>query len=369
MKPRRNMDIVTDSASRSWEITLRSTEHQSFDLFRYNMEECQPGKKCTEEIPVQDTFDYDIIVLEEPEEKRNSLKALEEKLIHLDELGGAKSVTACLVSSLNKCRLAMIKNKHKVAELLFEKSPENVVKHLKPILLDYGAEPTMELVILTQSEGDFEPLSTMIATRAFCVQMVPVFTKQILSGLRMIHENGIVHKDIRCSNILVERRQTDATTPFTLKIAHFEKAAYLNTESCFGDYPITSPEGSSQFASPEMQQLIFGSDNSTSPVGTATDIFSLGCTVVEMVQRSPPRWIYEKHGTIMEYNFKTERTLTEFVVNLGMLLRWKASPDARILRNFPSASAFVSACLARLPEGRPTSQELETRPFIMGLQM
>ncbi|XP_055350962.1 uncharacterized protein LOC129597448 [Paramacrobiotus metropolitanus] len=358
------MDNKAEGACGSWGIMLSRTEHQILVLNRYNMQKSLPRERCAADIPLHECSGNRSIALEDPTEKQDSLKTLEGKLVHLDRFEGAETASACIVSTFNRERSEMIKDKQNVAEKLAQIASEtkHVLKHLKPVYL----KPITELIILTESESDFQPLAALITTREFRVTLVPEFTKQILSGLCEIHKHGIVHKDIRCSNILVQKHRTGGTITFKLKIAHFEKASHCTRES---DHNIIYPEGSSQFASPEMQQLVFGADKSTVRVDTATDIFSLGCTIIEMVERRPPRWVYEQAGQMMQYNFRVERTLTDFLVNLGTLLRCEAQPDASFLEQFPSASDFVAACLMRLPANRHTCKQLEEHTLITGLQM
>ncbi|XP_055356740.1 uncharacterized protein LOC129601858 [Paramacrobiotus metropolitanus] len=215
------MDSIAERTSGSWGIMLNSMEHQNLELARYNMQKRTAEERYAEDIPLHNSFGNRSIVLEDPQEKQNKLKALEGKLIHPDNFEGAKDASACIVSSLDAQRLEMIKDKQDVAEVLagITSKTKHILKHLKPVYLD----PIEELVILTESERDFHPLSAMLVTREFRITLVPTFTKQIVSGLRMIHEYGIVHKDIRCSNILVQRHQTEGTTNFTLKMPTLKK--------------------------------------------------------------------------------------------------------------------------------------------------
>ncbi|XP_055351009.1 uncharacterized protein LOC129597470 [Paramacrobiotus metropolitanus] len=346
----------------SLDIKLKSTELQYLEFKRFDITVNEDETK--ENAP--NYGDQSVILVEEPEEEQKKSITLRDKLTHSEETANHIPMSASIVSAFegNKCQTELIKQKYKLAEKLAEISPDtkNVMRHLHPKC----PEKIEELIIFTEYEGDLLPLSALITTRQFRVSLVPQFTCQILAGLSVLHKHGIIHKDIRCSNILVQKPVKEAT--YTLKIAHFEKASFDSNKSSLGEHDIC-PEGSSQFSSPEMQELTFDIKDQCNRIGTATDVYSLGCTVIEMVQRSPPRWIYYKDGRMMQYNFKPERTLTEFVINLHTLSINQAEPDTSALGSQGDAVKFVKACIARFPDERSTCEELQKHAFITKPEM
>ncbi|CBI23895.3 unnamed protein product, partial [Vitis vinifera] len=96
-----------------------------------------------------------------------------------------------------------------------------------------------------------------------------VYTKQILNGLKYLHEQNVVHRDIKCANILVDVHGS-------VKIADFglAKATKLND--------VKSCRGTPFWMAPEVVNW------KNEGYGLATDIWSLGCTVLEMLTRRPP---------------------------------------------------------------------------------
>lgn len=89
---------------------------------------------------------------------------------------------------------------------------------------------------------------------------------QVLQGLLYLHEQGVIHRDIKGANILT-------TKDGLVKLADFGVA----TRSNLGE---SSVVGTPYWMSPEVIQL--------SGATTASDIWSLGCTVIELLAGKPP---------------------------------------------------------------------------------
>ena len=101
--------------------------------------------------------------------------------------------------------------------------------------------------------------------------------KQILEGLKYLHQEGIIHRDLKGANILVNEDNV-------AKIADFGTAKLIlnKDSSCRDNIAITSKslKGTPYWMAPEVLRR--------TGHNFSADIWSLGCTVLEMLMGVPP---------------------------------------------------------------------------------
>ncbi|XP_072299076.1 mitogen-activated protein kinase kinase kinase 3 isoform X2 [Eucyclogobius newberryi] len=153
------------------------------------------------------------------------------------------------------------------------------------------------------------------------------YTRQILEGVSYLHGNMIVHRDIKGANIL-----RDSTG--NVKLGDFGASKRLQT-ICMSGTGIRSVTGTPYWMSPE---VISGEG-----YGRKADVWSLGCTVVEMLTEKPPWAEYEAMAAI--FKIATQPTKP--------LLPLRCSEQARDFIH----CIFVEAKL------RPSAEELLRHPF------
>ncbi|KAK3010318.1 hypothetical protein RJ639_011388 [Escallonia herrerae] len=152
------------------------------------------------------------------------------------------------------------------------------------------------------------------------------YTQQILSGLAYLHAKNTIHRDIKGANILVDPNGR-------VKLADFGMAKHITGQSC----PL-SFKGSPYWMAPEVIK-------NTGGCNLAVDIWSLGCTILEMATTKPPWSQYEGVAALFK---------------IGNSKELPAIPD----HLSDEGKDFVRLCLQRNPLQRPTAAQLLEHPFV-----
>ncbi|XP_073018790.1 mitogen-activated protein kinase kinase kinase 5-like isoform X2 [Primulina eburnea] len=171
---------------------------------------------------------------------------------------------------------------------------------------------------------------------AITESVVRNFTRHILCGLAYLHSKKTIHsyrhfcRDIKGANLLVDAYGV-------VKLADFGMAKHLT-----GQAANLSMRGSPYWMAPEL--LNFGMQkDANSDLALAVDIWSLGCTIIEMLNGKPPWSEYE-----------------------GAAALFKAIKETPPIPETLSADGkdFLRRCFCRNPADRPTASMLLDHPFV-----
>ena len=160
--------------------------------------------------------------------------------------------------------------------------------------------------------------------------LIKKYTLQILHGLQHIHSKHIIHCDLKCANILL-----DGSTG-VVKIADFGSASkthsHLSSMGVLGTLPWCAPE------------VICGLE-----CDEKCDVWSLGCTVLEMVTGLIP-W--------------SEKKIDNYYQCVNVIGKGKDTP---VIPDYVSDKMrkFIEKCLVRDVDKRATVEELLKDEFII----
>ena len=234
------------------------------------------------------------------------------------------AVKQTLVDKRDPQHAVKVRALQKEIELMSAYRHENVVRYLGSeskgavfnIFLEYV--PGGSIASLLQRFGCFHE------------KVVRLYTSQILKGLRFLHESNVLHRDIKGGNILVSDKGQ-------VKLADFGCSKKITVDST----GTKTLRGTALWMAPEVIQ--------SSTYGEASDIWSVGCTVIEMVTGRPP-WT-------ADVKFDSELQVMYYIANNG------GHPKIPGRLTEP-AQAFLQHCFKQKPAERWVASRLLEHDFI-----
>ncbi len=135
-------------------------------------------------------------------------------------------------------------------------------------IFDRGETNGSYFIVMEYVEG--RTLKELIRSRGPCpIPVAIAYTRQILSGLRYAHRNGVVHRDIKPHNVIVDPEGVVKVTDFGIARAG---ASQMTEEGAI--------IGTAQYLSPEQAR--------GAPVDQTSDLYSTGIVLYELLTAEVP---------------------------------------------------------------------------------
>ncbi|KAM3142588.1 hypothetical protein pb186bvf_005247 [Paramecium bursaria] len=208
-------------------------------------------------------------------------------------------------------------------ELLSKLQHPNIVRY-------YGSENTSDFLnIFLEFVSGGSVQSMLVKFGKFKENMIRIYLTQILNGLDYLHSKGVIHRDIKGANILIDNNGQP-------------KLADFGSSKIMGDLmneTLGSICGTPNYIAPEVIKQ--------QQYGIKADIWSLGCTIIEMATGNPP--------------YKDIKNSLQIMIKIGNATEPPPIPDE--LKS-EDARDFITKCLRINPNERWTVKQLQMHPFI-----
>ncbi|KAG2694841.1 hypothetical protein I3843_08G159800 [Carya illinoinensis] len=244
------------------------------------------------------------------------------------ELLAVKQVLIAAKSASKDKAQAHIRELEEEVKLLKNLSHPNIVRYLGTV----REEETLNILLEFVPGGSISSLLGKFGS--FPEAVIRTYTKQLLLGLEYLHKNGIMHRDIKGANILVDNKGCIKLADFGASKQVVELATVSGAKSMKGTPYWMAPE------------VILQTGHSFS-----ADIWSVGCTVIEMATGKPP-WSQQYQEVAALFYIGKTKSHPPIPEHLSV-----------------EAKDFLLKCLQQEPNLRPSASELLQHPFVTGDQV
>ncbi|PSS24926.1 Mitogen-activated protein kinase kinase [Actinidia chinensis var. chinensis] len=241
------------------------------------------------------------------------------------ELLAVKQVLVAGNSALKEKAQTHVSELEEEVKLLKNLSHPNIVRYLGTVRED----ETLNILLEFVPGGSISSLLGKFGS--FPESVIKMYTKQLLVGLDYLHNNGIMHRDIKGANILVDNKGCIKLADFGASKQVVELATVSGAKSMKGTPYWMAPE------------VILQTGHSFS-----ADIWSVGCTVIEMATGKPP-WSQQYQEVAALFYIGTTKSHPPIPEHLSH-----------------EAKDFLLKCLQKEPESRPAACELLQHLFVTG---
>ena len=162
-----------------------------------------------------------------------------------------------------------------------------------------------------------------------------VYARQLLEGLKFLHDNNVLHRDIKPQNILVDHQGR-------LKLTDFGLSRHLSSIN-----PTTRPCGTPHYMAPETV--------SKGKFGVGSDIWALAATLAELFTGELP-WTH--------LNVEKRENNYALMFHIGQLAGQRGHHPHIPSDLSDAAKDFFLTCFAPDPQDRTTCDQLLAHPWL-----
>ncbi|KAJ9072535.1 Protein kinase of the Mitotic Exit Network [Entomophthora muscae] len=223
------------------------------------------------------------------------------------------------------------RSKEEIESLMGEVDLLKSLSHVRVVNYEGYVKTEVSLNIVLEYVENGSLLQLLRSYGPFSETLVASYTSQILEGLMYLHDKQVVHCDLKAANIL-------STKNGKIKLTDFGVSLNLKVkDSDLGEIVAGTPN----WMAPEVITLQGAS--------TASDIWSLGCTIVELLTEKPP---YSDVNAMAALYRIVEDDCPPLPKNIS-----------------PSLHDFLRSCFRKKPTKRPTAEELSYHDWIIETQL
>jgi serine/threonine protein kinase len=204
-----------------------------------------------------------------------------------------------------------------------------------------GEKEGIHFLVMEHLEG--ETLEEVLLRRRLKPAEAVRLMNQALLGLQHIHEQGLVHRDIKPGNFMLIGSQPDSTQSATLKILDIGMGRALFEEGAptAGNFDLTNEDsllGTAEYMAPEQARDPHGAD-------IRADIYGVGCVLYHALTGQPPFTDANRVRQLLRHATEEPRPVKELNPEvpdgLQQILNWMLAKDPA--RRYPTPDRAAQA--------------------------
>jgi serine/threonine protein kinase len=214
--------------------------------------------------------------------------------------------------------------------------------HILPVM-DYGEADGLHYIVMRSIEGG--SLDDVIREKQLSFEEISRYLTQIASALDYAHRRGVIHRDLKPNNVLLDNDENVYLTDFGIARLASSERKLTATGSVMGTPAYMAPEQAMG-----------------RPVDARSDLYSLGIMLYEMVTRQLPFSADTPAALIFQHVYEPPKPAATFRPDLTqdvLLVLDRAmakSPDTRYQTGSEMARAFAEAVGIRVSTPRTSQQ-------------